>query len=77
MTAFLMLCCWMGFLPLGYIACRWANRAMGLKKWTRLDRLGAIFISLFWGPFMPIFAVVVVLVDKLSESKWANRDAGW
>jgi len=46
----LVACLWPLCAPLGYAANRWANRAMGLKKWTRLDRLGAVLLSLFYGP---------------------------
>ena len=78
MTGLLLVACiWMLCAPLGYVAYRWANRVMGLKKWTRLDRLGAILFSMFCGPLMPVLAVVFVLIEKLSESRWANRDARW
>jgi hypothetical protein len=78
MTGLLLVACiWMLCAPLGYVANRWANRVMGHKKWTRLDRLGAILLSMFNGPVMLVAAVVFVLIDKLSKSRWANRDARW
>jgi|GEM_PF-2636565 len=76
-TTLIVICIWLASTPLGYIACRWSNRVMGLTKWTHLDRVGAILFSLFYGPFMPLFAVVLVLIEKLSESRWANKDARW
>jgi MFS-type transporter involved in bile tolerance (Atg22 family) len=77
MITILTLCAWILCAPLGYIAARWANRMMGLKCWTQLDRLGAILMSLFYGPLMPVFAVVLSLIAKLVASQWASRDAKW
>jgi len=76
MTAILIVCCWMLFSPLGYVACRWANRAMG-DRWTRNDRLYAIVGALFYGPLMPVMAVLIVLLYRLGTSKWGNQDARW
>jgi len=76
MTAILIVCLWVLFAPLGYLACRRASRAMD-DKWTRNDRLYAIVASLFYGPAMPVLAVLVVLLYRLSRSEWGNRDARW
>ena len=76
MTAIMIVCCWVLFVPLGYIACRWANRAMG-DTWTRMDRLGAIVASMFYGPLMPVMAVLVVVIYRLCVSDWAKKDAKW
>jgi hypothetical protein len=46
-------------------------------RWTRNDRLYAIVASLFYGPAMPVMAVVIVLLYRLSRSEWGNRDARW
>ena len=76
MTAILIVCFWMLCAPLGYIVCRWSNRAMG-DRWTRNDRVCAIAGSLFYGPLMPVMAVLIVLFYRLGTSKWGNQDARW
>ena len=78
MTArIIILCVWLVSLPLGYVTARWSNRSMGCGKWTRNDRLFAILFSLLYGPFMPVFAVLVALLWKLQDSKWGNQEAKW
>jgi len=42
-----------------------------------MDRAGAIFFAILYGPLTLVIVVVIVLVQKLSESDWANRDARW
>jgi hypothetical protein len=68
---------WLGCLPVGYIACRWAHRATGSGNWTQLDRLGAIVFSLVGGPMLPVWAAVMVALWKLMDTKWAGRNARW
>lgn len=77
MTAILIVCSWVLFAPVGYLACRWSNRAMDDSMWTRNDRLYAIVFSLFYGPLMPVMAVLVVLLYRLGKSEWGNHDARW
>ena len=76
MTAIVTLCIWILFAPVGYLACRWSNRRMGLK-WTRNDRLFSIILSLCFGPMSAIVALVVVAIDKVAMSEWGNKEAGW
>lgn len=73
----LLACVYLVNAPLGYVAIRWSNRVIGVKNWTRFDRLGGVLLSLIGGPWIPVLAVMIVLIDKLSESGWAKRDAGW
>lgn len=76
MNMILILCIWVLFAPVGYIASRWSNRKMGLK-WTRNDRLFSIIASVFFGPIAIVIMVVVVGIDKIMTSKWGNKEAGW
>ncbi len=76
MIAILIICCWILCAPFGYLVCRWSNRAMG-DKWTRNDRLCAIAGSMLYGPLMPLMALLVVLLYRLSTSDWGNQDARW
>ena len=76
MIAILIVCCWILCAPFAYLACRWANRAMG-SGWTRNDRLFAIVFSVLYGPVMPFLAVLIVLAYKLETSDWGNKEAGW
>ena len=77
MNGIMILCLWLLSSPVGYVACRWVNQTFGLTKWTRMDRVSAVFFAMFYGPLMPVIAVVLVLIQKISESDWANRDARW
>ena len=76
MAALVYASVWLLCAPLGYLACRRSSRAMG-DRWTRNSRLFAIVGSLFYGPFMPVLAGLVVLLDRLFRSKWGNQDARW
>ena len=60
----------------GYFLARWSNRAMGCA-WTRNDRLFALMFSALYGPLMPVFVIVVLLIYKLLSSQWGNREAKW
>ena len=77
MNGIMLLCLWVLCAPLGYVACRWFNRVIGFTKWTRMDRLGAVFFSVFYGPLTLVITVVLVGLQKLGDSEWANRDARW
>ena len=60
----------------GYFLARWSNRAMGCT-WTRNDRLFALVFSTLYGPLMPVFVIVVLLIYKLLSSQWGSREARW
>ena len=76
MNPILLICSWLLFSPLGYMACRWASDALG-ARWTRLDRLYAIVGSVCYGPLMPLMAVLLVLLQRLHMSSWSDKDARW
>ena len=69
-------CIWVLCVPIGYLFARWSNRAVG-SRWTRLDRLSVIMLSMLCGPLMPFWAILIVLVYKLETSDWGDKEAGW
>ncbi len=77
MNGIIFVCLWIASIPVGYLSCRWINRVSGLTAWTRMDHLGAILFAMIYGPLMPLIGAVVVLIQKLSETGWAKRDAKW
>ena len=76
MNAILILCIWLLFAPVGYIASRWSNRKMGMK-WTRNDRLFSIIASIFFGPMAIVIMLLVTAIDKIVTSEWGNKDVRW
>jgi len=72
----ILLLCWLGCSPVGYLATRWSSRAI-YGKWTRNDRLYAIVFSLVNGPLMAIVAVGARLIHHLEKSERGNQDARW
>ena len=78
MTCFnsILLLCWIGFSPVGYLISRWSQRAM-CGRWTRNDRLFAIVFSLITGPFMIIGALATRLLYHMEKSERGNQEARW
>jgi len=72
----ILLLCWLGCSPLGYLATRWSSRTT-YGKWTRNDRFYAIVFSLINGPLMIIIAVAARLICDLEKSERGNQDARW
>lgn len=67
---------WIAFAPLGYIAYRWFYRNVD-SRWTRNDRLFAIFLSVFYGPLMLVILFFAALINKLLSSNWGNKEVRW
>ena len=71
-----MLIVWIATAPITYLVLRRFHRA-DFEKWTQMDRLFCLFVSIGCGPFGLIGTGLVALLVKLQASDWADEEAKW
>ncbi len=68
---------WIICVPACYLLLREDHIAATQGRWTQIDRLFWLGISLVYGPVMLIAIVGVAVFNRLSASKWGQREARW
>lgn len=67
---------WIICAPLSYLLLR-EDQLDTLGRWKQVDRLFWLSISLVYGPIMLIAIIGVAVFNRLSTSKWGQREARW
>lgn len=67
---------WIICAPACYLLLR-EDQLDTLGRWTQVDRLFWLGISLAYGPVMLIALVGVAVFNRLNASKWGQREARW
>lgn len=71
-----LLILWIVSAPLSYIIMRKSHLG-GSTKWTRMDRLFSLSMSVLYGPVMLVVIGIIALLVKLNASDWANQEVRW
>ena len=67
---------WIICAPLSYLLLR-EDHLDTLGRWTQVDRLFWLSISLVYGPIMLVAIIGVAVFNRLSASAWGQREARW